>query len=124
MTFLLIILIIISSWFIGRDIIYKTHPFSYQQSNLLDKSPNTTLNSSSFPMAFILVNADNVPIEYEGYVNFYVQEQHYKINEEGDFVLSESIKHKLRKCEHNDFVNFDKDSFNNLGFTNYILLTF
>ena len=56
---ILIIVIIILSFFIGQDIIYKQSPISFQQDSVYNQTQLFNLNSSIFPLAFAVMDWDN-----------------------------------------------------------------
>ncbi len=66
---ILILIILITSWFLGNDIIYKENPFTNEQRLVNSTFPNITLNKSTFPLSVAIVDWKMMFIDDPTYVS-------------------------------------------------------
>jgi hypothetical protein len=81
----------------------------------MDSFPNLNLNTSSFPIAFTIVDFDGAPLKYDSYLTLSMSKVHYKSNSEGIMKKIKSDYIKLRKCEYLDFPDIKKENFDAMG---------
>jgi hypothetical protein len=115
LTIVTVVLVTIFSWLIGKDIYYKEKPFYYEQSVSLPEFQKIQLNSTNFPIAFVLsdINANNP--DYSKYYNLKINHKTHRINEQGIFELAEVNELKSKQCEKSDFPSINEKDFNKLG---------
>jgi hypothetical protein len=63
LTIIMLGLITTATWLIGKDIIYKQSPFSYQESLVMPNFPELNLSHSNFPIAFAVYDFDDNVVE-------------------------------------------------------------
>jgi hypothetical protein len=56
-TIIMLILILTFTWLIGKDIIYKERPLSYQQSLIKENYPSIPVNRTLFPFGLSVLDA-------------------------------------------------------------------
>ena len=69
LTIITSLILVILSWYIGNDIIYKENPFSFSQTTLYKNFQTTYIDNTNFPMSFALLDFNGNPIEQKGYFN-------------------------------------------------------
>jgi len=116
-----VILVIIFTWFIGKDLIYKEKPNSYMQTDIFNKFLHLNLTSDKFPFSFILTDDDNRPLEdFTSYLTIKLYELTFEISEKTKYYnRTRKQEHELRLCNYTDFPLISKDQFNDaqLNFT-------
>jgi hypothetical protein len=106
---------ILFSWLIGKDIIYKERPFSFQQVNILDNYPVFKMNSTSFPIAVAVQDFDGATLKIDNYLDLNFMNTHYKVGEDGLMQRVESIPLQLKNCNYSDFPEIKTELFDSLG---------
>ena len=71
-TILTIIFIVIFTWYIGKDIIYRQNPFTYQQLESSNKYFENNITSNSFPIALSIMDFDSNTLDINGFLDLKV----------------------------------------------------
>lgn len=112
-TILSIMLILVFTWFTGKDILLKEKPFSYTQKDVLKAFPLFYINKQEFPFAFSLTDDDNIPIYAPEYVEIYLLHYFYEFNETTQAMYLDHIDEiPFRNCENFDFPFLTQEDFN------------
>jgi hypothetical protein len=115
LSIILVLLNLLFAWLIGKDIIFKERPFSFQQINILKSFSGIKLNRTSFPLAVSILDFDGTPLDYKGYFTLSMKSAHYKADQEGILKKKDAFYFQLKKCEYSDFPQFDKNRFDFFG---------
>lgn len=115
-----IILVALSSWFIGKDIYFKRHPINNQQTIVKGSYPEVNLNSSSFPIAVSLQDINAQFLNDPRYLQIKLNYYEFNTLENGSFVLINSTDVEIAKCRYEDFPKLDKLFFDNFRLKNYL----
>jgi len=103
-TILTVIMILIFTWFIGRDIIYKEKPISYQQKDIFNLVQNITINHTNFPFSFTMMDDDNVPLVDYSYLTLKLHEKTYIINSTtGIYDFIGNHERPVKFCNYSDY---------------------
>lgn len=120
LTLLTILLVLIFTWFIGRDIIYKEKPISYVQTDMFEKFLNINITKNNFPFSFTMTDDDNVPLVDFSYLTIKFYSVEYVLDEISDsFTLKNKTEIPTRFCKYEDFPLLTEKQFENtqLGLT-------
>jgi len=91
-TILTVIMIIIFSWFIGRDAIFK--------------------EKTNFPFSFTMMNDDNVPLVDYSYLTLKLYEINYNLNSTtGIYDLTSKLERPVKFCNNTDYHLLNQEQF-------------
>jgi len=119
-TILTIFLVLTFTWFIGKDIVFKENPISYQQNYIFEKYLNFNITNNNFPFAFVLTDDNNIPLFDDSYLKIKLYYYNYGINISNDqYQLMGKEEIPLKPCNYSDFPNITKKAFDDaqLSFT-------
>lgn len=112
LTIITIFLVLIFTWFIGKDIIYKEKPISYIQSDLTEKYLNINITKQTFPFSFTMTDNDNVPLVDFSYLTIKLFTYEYELDEKTDtYRVKNLTEHDTKFCEYSDFPIIKKSLF-------------
>jgi len=105
LTLTTVVLALIFTWFIGKDIIYKQKPNSYMQTDIFAKFLHVNISNDNFPFSFTVTDDDNLPLEnYESYFTFKLYEIAYQLNNSSSkYELIRKDERQLKNCTYSDF---------------------
>jgi len=104
LTILTIIMTLIFTWFIGKDIIYKENPDSYQQKDIFENFQNITINNTNFPFSFTMMDDDSVPLVDFSYLTLKLNEITYNLNSTtGNYDLTGKYSKPVKFCNYSDY---------------------
>jgi hypothetical protein len=105
------IILITTAWFLGKDIVYKENPSSYQYTMQFTKFQNLQINRMNFPIAFQITDFAGSPMEDPKLVviKFFI----YTISYEnpGPKAIMTITPIKLSYCKPSDFPQIDEAYF-------------
>jgi len=119
-TIMTIMLVLVFTWFIGKDIIYKEKPISYMQSDIFEKFLQINVSSNNFPFSFTMMDDFSTPLLDFTYLTIKLYELTYDINlDSGVLELTEKKDHPLKFCNYSDFKLISQEQFYDaqLGYT-------
>lgn len=119
LSIILILLIFIFGWLIGKDIIFNERPYSFQQNSILESFSKINLNRTSFPLAISILDLETTPLDIKGYLTLYIKISNSKADKDGMLKKEEDSYLHLKNCEYLDFPQIDKNHFNDLKLKNY-----
>jgi hypothetical protein len=119
-----LILTLVSTWLIGKDLIYKAEPLSYNQEVTSQNYKTVTINSQQFPFALVLGNKVTYILYDENFLNITLNYYNMENNSEGRPEIKNITFFKFRFCELKDFPSMDKESFVRNGFQTYYCLDY
>lgn len=112
LTLITIMLVLIFTWFIGKDIIYKEKPISYIQTDVAEKHLNINISKKTFPFSFTMTDDDNVPLVDFSYLAIKLFIYEYELDEEKRlFMVKNLTEHETKFCDYYDFPNIKKKLF-------------
>jgi len=97
-------LVIIFTWFIGKEIIFKEKPISYKQTDIFKKFLNINITGNTFPFSFTMINDENGPLVDYSYLTIKLYELTYYLNPKSEvFELNRKQERPLKFCNYSDF---------------------
>jgi hypothetical protein len=64
-----VIILLVLTWYIDNDIIYKSSPFTYIDQQIFETYPSFNLTRETFPMAIMILDRFGRPFHNESIVN-------------------------------------------------------
>lgn len=80
--------IVLSVWFLGNDIIYRTQPNTLKETILSETAPIINLNRNNYPLAFYISDIDGNIYQNETIISIYAQLEIYKYDENKTLVYN------------------------------------
>ena len=108
LTLLMAVLIIIATWFLGNDIIYKKEPISFSQKNISTVYDDVNVNNSTMPIAVTLSDYNSNPIWDERYIRLEMYERALILNEGETKVEVNQIE--MVKCTREHFPGINNET--------------
>jgi len=115
-----LILVLVFTWFIGKDIVFKEKPISYMQTDIYKKFLDINITSYNFPFSFTMMDDDNIPLIDFSYLTIKLFELTYDLNPEtGIYDLTKKNEHPVKFCNYSNFPLISQELFNDaqLAFT-------
>jgi hypothetical protein len=103
LTLLMLLSIIIFSWLIGKDLVNKQNPLSYQQSLITERYPLINITSSTFPFGLTVASMDGVLLKNDSIFTLDVSLYNFKTNENNSFYLDKLEKVEMEPCQPRHF---------------------
>ena len=121
-TILMILTILIFSWFLGNDIIYKTKPFSNSETQIGSTSFETYINPSNFSFAVVNLDAANKPVYDDRYFTISARFSKLEVNEQGEseFKIRQDIS--LVFCQKENFPLLTEEQFEGAQLKNFLCI--
>jgi hypothetical protein len=116
-TIALIILCIACTWVIGKDVIYKQSPISYQESLINQFYPTINLNRTSFPFGVLVSNDDGDPVKDDKIFQMQLTYYEYGVHSNGSYYIMSKRNVEIEPCSPEHFPHINEDQFkkNDLG---------
>jgi hypothetical protein len=112
--------ILIFSWFIGNDIIYKQLPTSYVNTVVGSKYFDILLDEYTFPFSVELQNGDGNPVNYTTYLNLTIVYYYRFIDDQGSSKFN-ATNSNLIPCKKENFPTIIDEEFDSAGLAYHIL---
>jgi hypothetical protein len=104
LTIVMLIIISIISWLIGKDVIQKLNPVSYQQSLFSDRIPIINMNTSIAPLAVSISSWDGRMLRDDRIFKFDIIQYRFDYSEtEGSYILTNATTIEMELCKHSHF---------------------
>ena len=114
LTLLTIIIIIIFTWIIGNDVIYKINPLSYINQIITNFHPKIKITSENFPFAIGLFGPSNLPMFNSSIIEVTLHKNFMKFDQiTGETIESITQEIKLKSCTYENFPSISKEVFDN-----------
>jgi hypothetical protein len=110
LTFITLIIVIVFSWLIGKDIYFKENPFYYQQNLNLPHYQKVDLNYSSFSLAFSLFHINGNIMDDDRFLKIKLTYNQIQLDEEG-MLNTNPTQIELKKCTLENFPSVDQSAF-------------
>jgi hypothetical protein len=118
-----IVIVIIATWLIGKDIIYKKEPISYQQIKTLNKHLAVSISRENFPFAIYLSDEYGKFLDDERYLNISLNLKSVILMDDGTTEVNSTDLAK-RKCLKKDFPQTDHNIFDGNALSNFFCLDY
>jgi hypothetical protein len=118
-----IVIVIIATWLIGKDIIYKKEPISYQQIKTLNKHLPVNITRENFPFAIYFSDEYGKFIDDERYLNISLDLKSVLLMDDGTTEVNSTHIPK-RKCLKKDFPKTDQNIFDGYALSNFFCLDY
>jgi hypothetical protein len=117
LSILMMVIILIFAWLIGKDILLKENPFSFQQTNLYREFIPAHINATNFPFGITLMDMFNKPVYNESY--FSLKLMYFNSTYiEGQGMDTTNIEIPLIKCNYSHFPQLTNEDFEEIQLQN------
>jgi len=109
-------ILLVFTWFVGNDFIYRRNPVSYVDEKIGDTYPRINLTREFFPLAFGLSDLYGLPMRNDSLIEFKLVKNVFTRDSETFFLTLQSLTEiEIRKCKKDDFPMITLDAFNGAG---------
>jgi len=109
-TILSFIIVIVTCWIYGNDMLYRKNPISYSNEVITDDYPRINLTRASFPLAFNFADDVSNPVNNLSILNMTLTLNSIEITNNGTIVNNLLIE--LVPCTYEHFPQISKKTFN------------
>jgi hypothetical protein len=115
LTILTTVMILVATWLIGDDIIYKTKPMTDLEDQLYKERPFIHLDKNTFPISFCIQDMNQKLINSPRYMKFeIINTKIYNFN-----ATLETFNYEFENCTYDHFPGLSKEDVNTAGILNY-----
>jgi hypothetical protein len=120
LTIIMLGLVIAASWLIGKDIVYKRNPSTYQESLILRNYPKLNLSYNNFPIAFAVYDYYSLPVKND--TLFKMEVVLNEVTQVNNETYYNSTILDLIPCEHRHFPHLTEEDYSKSSIPNFMCL--
>lgn len=114
------IILLIFTWFVGNDFIFRSNPFSYVDEKIGNSFPRINITRELFPMCFGLSDIYGAPIRNDSLIEFKLFKYDFFLNETLGYVaLQNTTEIELVKCTKSHFPTVSQEDYYNAALNEY-----